>query len=257
MKDFFDKYADDIGKPMEYVSFRRNDVLKLRTDHNTLLQAVTNLLNEIDETSFDGLSYEDWCSDQRLYVLRQITNWTKPEPKVTIGCQPKWWLDKDGKLIENQDYVEPEPEQVDRKGEPKDGTCKFNMFTGMSEAYINGPWVYMAPGDGLVFRRSPRFFDVCTTTKCTKDFAIDHRLGCLPYLIIGHADGYGWFGWLRPNPDMDVTINNTTFTNLKIKEIDDKHFTLDTDIFAGNSYYYIFSEDGFTEVESYIQKTET
>jgi hypothetical protein len=29
------------------------------------------------------------------------------EPEVTIGWQPKWFI-KDGKMIENPDYVEPE-----------------------------------------------------------------------------------------------------------------------------------------------------
>lgn len=91
MKDFFDKYADDIGKPMEYVSFRRNDVLKLRTDNNTLVQAVTNLLDQIN-----GSDYVDLVGDDtRLQAVIDVVGW-QPKPKVTIGMQPKWWIGEDG-----------------------------------------------------------------------------------------------------------------------------------------------------------------
>lgn len=228
------------------------------TDYDVLVQAVTNLVNEIEETSFDGLSYEDWCGEKNLDAIKQLIGWSKPElkPVVTIGMQPKWWIDTNGKLINNPDYIEPEPTEPEPEGEPKEGTCKFNMLTGESQAYISGQWIDMKPGDSITFTRKPKFFDVCTTNKLEKDFTIYHQLGCLPYLIFGRADGYGWFGWLRNSPNTDVIINGTTFTNLKIKEINDNHFVVDTDIFTGNSYYYCFSEDGFVEIENYFQKIE-
>jgi hypothetical protein len=188
------------------------------------------------------------------------------EPKVTIGCQPKWYLTKDGKMIENPDYVEPEvnDEPDDESFDRQPGTVRFDLINRRSYLITDDGEQEISPGSTVIYRTMQTQFDVCVTRKV---FEENQDGKCSVRFIHSLTDPVACVV-LRPHypKEENQWLNNWYLWSDKPRELGDyKWNPLDVEIVDSGSFVckwlplaseyiaYAFTEEGITAAESAIK----
>lgn len=175
---------------------------------------------------------------------------------VVIGWSPKQFINGDGSIVDNEDYVEPECTQESDEC-VEEGTIRFDYSTHKSYFFTNNEWIEMTKANSVMFIKSKREFDICGASECKKDLVIYHSLGVVPLVVLGKTIGRGWFSYNSENPEQDIIINDTMFPRYPFKEVTDKHIKLDTDVFTSESVYYLFSERSFGKFATMLRYQDT
>lgn len=227
-------------------------------DINKLIEAVHELIDEIE-----GSDYVDMVhSDLRVNKVKELIGWPS-KARIYKDSEPTWLNLKpmDGKIhIKNTGLSQ--VKEFDPFGVTLWDGSQYKPIQEANEKSITAlpptSWDISKPlslnaGDSLIFKRTEKIFDVCTTTKTSKSTTITHNLGVEPYIIIGKDDN-GWFSWKADCIGKPLIINSKVggqqqFDYKDFDSVTATELVLDTSIFGGISYYYIFSKDGFQQFE--------
>lgn len=227
----------------------------MNTPYQELLDAAHDLLNEIETSDYEDMVH----SSERVNRLKEVSGWPS---KVRVYGEPApTWLNSkpmDGRIMVKNTGAKPSRDYFDIHTYTGDNSAARKNFEETVEVLPPMGCISLAPGESLVMKSKKKFFEVVVSNKVEVDAELSHGLGCEPYVIIGRADGFGWFGWKRDCIGQPVIIENNAgkqeFPYLSFKHATDVGLVLDTSAFKGTSYFYLFSEDGFAKVEDYISQ---
>lgn len=228
-------------------------------DVNKLVEAVYELIDEIE-----GSDYVDMVhSDVRLNKVKELISWPT-KVKLYKESEPTWI---NLKPLDDKIHIKDTGLKKVKEFDPFgvtlwDGSQHKTIKEANEKSITTLPptsWDISKPmslnaGASLVFKRTERFFDICTTTKTSKSTSIIHKLGVEPYIIIGKANN-GWFSWKADCIGKPLVIKSKEFgkNSYDYKEFESVTVTeliLDTSNFGGISYYYLFSKDAFIMLEN-------